>query len=177
MPQYTKSKKTASPQNEFEPVSPSFGSLDVAKLAGISLRQLQWWDEESVVSPLQSEHRRIYRFDETVLTMLVAGLRSRGISLQRVRWFLPHLRKRVGDWDTTGDLYLITDGRSAVFESEDESVILQASAAPGGVFVLSLGDITGLIREYTIQTERHSVLRRTGVSPQRGLRNHPAVRS
>jgi DNA-binding transcriptional MerR regulator len=176
MPQYTKSKKTASPQNEFEPVSPSFGSLDVAKLAGISLRQLQWWDEANVVSPLQSEHRRIYRFDETVLTMLVAGLRSRGISLQRVRRLLPSLKKGA-ELATLGNVYLVTDGRSALLEHVEELVISACVEASSGVFVISLGDITGLIREYKVNTERYSVLRRTGVSPQRGLRNHPAVRS
>jgi DNA-binding transcriptional MerR regulator len=34
-------------------------SADVARLAGISLRQLQWWDERKLVSPRQEDHRRV----------------------------------------------------------------------------------------------------------------------
>ena len=37
-----------------------FLSADVARLAGISLRQLQWWDERKLVSPRQEGHRRVY---------------------------------------------------------------------------------------------------------------------
>jgi hypothetical protein len=39
-----------------------FFSKDVSDISGISLRQLQWWDERKVVSPQQAEHRRIYTY-------------------------------------------------------------------------------------------------------------------
>src|SRR4051794_9217129 len=36
-----------------------FNSSDVARICGVSLRQLQWWDERNVVSPRQDGHKRI----------------------------------------------------------------------------------------------------------------------
>ena len=39
----------------------TFSSLEVSRLTGVSLRQLQWWDEQGVVSPVQRGHRRLYQ--------------------------------------------------------------------------------------------------------------------
>jgi len=41
-------------------------SVDVARLSGVSLRQLQWWDEQKVVSPRHDGHKRIYDMAEVV---------------------------------------------------------------------------------------------------------------
>ena len=43
-----------------------FNSSDVARICGVSLRQLQWWDERNVVSPRQDGHKRIYMPEEVV---------------------------------------------------------------------------------------------------------------
>ena len=37
-----------------------FLSADVARMAGVSLRQMQWWDERKLVSPRIEHHRRVY---------------------------------------------------------------------------------------------------------------------
>jgi hypothetical protein len=52
-----------------------FTSSDVARISGVSLRQLQWWDERSVVSPRQDGHRRVYAPDEVVEVSVIAALR------------------------------------------------------------------------------------------------------
>jgi hypothetical protein len=38
----------------------AFGSADVSRIARVSLRQLQWWDERRVASPREKEHRRVW---------------------------------------------------------------------------------------------------------------------
>jgi len=48
------------------PAGLQYTSGDVARIAGVSLRQLQWWDERNVVSPLQEGHRRVYRQQEVI---------------------------------------------------------------------------------------------------------------
>ncbi len=39
----------------------TYNSTDVAKIAQVSLRQLQWWHERKVVSPRHEGHKRIYQ--------------------------------------------------------------------------------------------------------------------
>ncbi len=41
----------------------SFSSEEVATLARVTARQLQWWDERGVVSPEHQGHRRRYRLE------------------------------------------------------------------------------------------------------------------
>jgi len=53
--------KTKKTQSVAAPEAESYTSADVAKIAAVSLRQLQWWDERKVVSPRQDGHRRCIR--------------------------------------------------------------------------------------------------------------------
>jgi DNA-binding transcriptional MerR regulator len=62
-----------------------FFSSDVSQMAGVSLRQLQWWDERKLVTPRKKDHRRLYT-PQQVLEILTAGeLRRKGLSLQKIR--------------------------------------------------------------------------------------------
>ena len=62
-----------------------YTSGDVARIAGVSLRQLQWWDERNVVSPRQEGHRRVYLPREVVKVSVIAELRRKGLSLKKIR--------------------------------------------------------------------------------------------
>ena len=48
------------------PAQERYTSGEVSRIAGVSLRQLQWWDERNVVSPRQEGHRRVYLPHEVV---------------------------------------------------------------------------------------------------------------
>src|ERR1035441_3816801 len=50
-----------------------FSSTDVSRLSGVSLRQLQWWDEQKVVSPRHEGHRRMYALQEVVEVSVIAA--------------------------------------------------------------------------------------------------------
>src|ERR1022692_1615962 len=71
-------------------------SSDVSRICGVSLRQLQWWDERKVVSPKQDGHRRVYQQQEVVEVSVVAELRRKGFSLQKIRRVLKYLQKDTG---------------------------------------------------------------------------------
>src|SRR5512138_1818862 len=111
-----KTKKTKS--EEFaSPAIRTFTSSDVARIAGVSLRQLQWWDERKVVSPRHEGHKRIYIPEEVVEITVIAELRRKGFSLQKIRRVLRFLQKemsrRLSDvLKSEGDLHLVTDGKS-----------------------------------------------------------------
>jgi len=52
-----KSKKS---RPEVQTQERTYSSSEVAQVADVSLRQLQWWDERKVVSPRHEGHRRVY---------------------------------------------------------------------------------------------------------------------
>src|SRR5687767_9392846 len=73
-----------------------FGSDEVCQLARVSLRQLQWWDERKIVSPRQEGHRRVYDASDVIGMMLVAELRRKGMSLQKIRPVVHSVRREMG---------------------------------------------------------------------------------
>ena len=46
----------------------TYNAADVAGLAQVTLRQLQWWDERKVVSPRHEGYRRSYRLEGPIPT-------------------------------------------------------------------------------------------------------------
>jgi DNA-binding transcriptional MerR regulator len=122
-----------------------FTSGDVARIAGVSLRQLQWWDERSVVSPRQEGHRRVYLPQEVVEVSVIAELRRKGFSLQKIRRVLRFLQKemgkRLGD-SLSGDhdIHLITDGKNIYLEDEPGRVIDVLKNAKQPMFLVCVTD-------------------------------------
>ncbi len=56
-----------------------------AKLAGVSLRQLQIWEENRVAVASRSGRVRLYTASQALFVVIVAELRKRGLSFQRLR--------------------------------------------------------------------------------------------
>src|ERR1700755_2695041 len=74
----------------------TYASSDVSNIAGVSLRQLQWWDERKVVSPRHEGHKRVYSPEEVIEITVIAELRRKGFSLQKIRRVLRFLQKEMG---------------------------------------------------------------------------------
>ncbi|HBY63456.1 MAG TPA: MerR family transcriptional regulator [Solibacterales bacterium] len=137
-----KTKKTrpeeASPER-------TFASSDVAKIAGVSLRQLQWWDERKVVSPRHEGHKRVYLAEEVIEITVIAELRRKGFSLQKIRRVLRFLQKEMGKRlaDVIGgdsELHLLTDGKSIYLEDRQTRIIDILKNARQPMFVVSVTD-------------------------------------
>src|SRR5215210_5887501 len=109
----TKKLRSAAPT----PSNGVFASSDVARISGVSLRQLQWWDEQNVVSPRHDGHKRIYLPQEVIEVSVIAELRRKGFSLQKIRRVLRYLQREMGKrlaevLEGEADLHLVTDGKS-----------------------------------------------------------------
>lgn len=70
-----------------------YTTQQVAGLCGVSLRQLQWWDERGLLRVRQHGHRRIYHDSDLRVVAVVAQLRLKGMSLQAVRRALPKIAR------------------------------------------------------------------------------------
>jgi DNA-binding transcriptional MerR regulator len=117
-----KSRPASSPEAQ------GYNSSEVARICGVSLRQLQWWDERNVVSPRQDGHKRIYLREEVVEISVIAELRRKGFSLQKIRRVLRFLQKDMGKrlndaLSAAADVHLLTDGKSIFLEDAPNRII------------------------------------------------------
>ncbi len=139
-----KTKKTR-PDEIPEAVARSFTSSDVSRIAGVSLRQLQWWDERKVVSPQHEGHRRVYASEEVVEVTVIAELRRKGFSLQKIRRVLKFMQREMGKrlsevMATNSDLHLVTDGRNIYLEDRHERIIDILKNARQPMFLVCVSD-------------------------------------
>ena len=161
-----KGKKTR-PQVSTE--SDGFNSSDVAKICGVSLRQLQWWDERNVVSPRQDGHKRIYSREEVVEISVIAELRRKGFSLQKIRRVLRFLQKDMGKrlseaLDAASEVHLLTDGKSIYLEEAPNRIINLLKNARQAMFLVC---VTDQVKRLSAATERKPLRSETGVQPLR----------
>ena len=97
-----------------------FRTGEVAKLAGVSLRQLQIWEEKRVAVASRSGRVRLYTASQALFVIIVAELRKRGLSFQRLRGLSEVLRQLLVDHGIEGrssghDVFVLTDGRRIQF--------------------------------------------------------------
>jgi DNA-binding transcriptional MerR regulator len=132
------------------PVTPAAGngayaSSDVARISGVSLRQLQWWDEQHVVSPRHDGHKRVYLPNEVIEVTVIAELRRKGFSLQKIRRVLRYLQREMGKRlsDALGndsEVHLLTDGKSIYLEESRDRIIDLLKNAKQPMFLVCVSD-------------------------------------
>ena len=123
----------------------TYTSTDVAKIAQVSLRQLQWWDERKVVSPRHEGHKRIYLAEEVIEITVIAELRRKGFSLQKIRRVLRFLQREMGRrlaevLSPDSSLHLLTDGKSIFLEDQHDRIIDLLKNARQPMFLVSVSD-------------------------------------
>ncbi|MBI3207356.1 MAG: MerR family transcriptional regulator [Candidatus Solibacter usitatus] len=122
-----------------------YASSEVSRLSGVSLRQLQWWDERKVVSPRHEGHKRVYSSEEVVEISVIAELRRKGFSLQKIRRVLRFLQREMGKrlsdvMALNSTLHLVTDGKSIYLEDSNERVIDVLKNARQPMFLVCVTD-------------------------------------
>ncbi|MDP8981848.1 MAG: MerR family transcriptional regulator [Acidobacteriota bacterium] len=123
----------------------TYSSSDVSRIAQVSLRQLQWWDERKVVSPSHEGHKRVYLPEEVIEITVIAELRRKGFSLQKIRRVLRFLQREMGKrladvLASDSDLHLVTDGKSIYLEEQQERIIDLLKNARQPMFLVCVSD-------------------------------------
>jgi len=137
--------KTKKVRPASSPGGDQFTSIEVARICGVSLRQLQWWDERSVVSPRQDGHKRVYSPGEVLEVSVIAELRRKGFSLQKIRRVVRFLQKDMGKrlsdaLESDSPVHLLTDGKSIYLEEASERIIDLLKNARQPMFLVCLSD-------------------------------------
>ncbi len=136
----TRKAKPAAP-----PAGETFSSSEVSRISGVSLRQLQWWDERNVVSPRHDGHRRVYSASEVIEITVIAELRRKGFSLQKIRRVLRFLQREMNKGLAEilageSEVHLLTDGKSIYLEESKERIIDILKAAKQPMFLVCVSD-------------------------------------
>jgi DNA-binding transcriptional MerR regulator len=158
-----KARPVSSPEGQ------GYNSSEVARICGVSLRQLQWWDERNVVSPRQDGHKRIYMSEEVVEISVIAELRRKGFSLQRIRRVLRFLQKDMGKrlgeaMAGSSEVHLLTDGKSIYLEEASSRVIDILKNARQPMFLVC---VTDQARRLNALIERKAPRSETSAVPAR----------
>ena len=106
----------------------AFSSRDVVALTGITPRQLQWWDEQSIVVPARQGHRRVYSMGDLTEVAVICELLRRGFSLQRVRKVVRFLQREFGKRlaetvSGASEYHLLTDGSTLYLETSARQIV------------------------------------------------------
>jgi len=137
--------KTKKSRSDAEDSTRTFASSDVSRIAQVSLRQLQWWDERKVVSPRHEGHKRVYQSAEVIEITVIAELRRKGFSLQKIRRVLRFLQREMGKrlsdvMQANSDLHLVTDGKSIYLEDQQDRIIDILKNAKQPMFLVCVSD-------------------------------------
>ena len=137
--------KTKKSRSETPALEKTSSSSEVSRLSCVSLRQLQWWDEQKVVSPRHQGHRRVYSPSEVVEITVIAELRRKGFSLQKIRRVLRFLQKEMGKklppvLSGNAGLNLLTDGKVVHLEENDSRVVDILKNARQAMFLVCVSD-------------------------------------
>src|SRR5262249_49385787 len=118
-----------------------------AELAGLSVRQVEYWSTTGLIKPTVchrlTSHRqvRLYGFLDLMALMVAAELRKRGVSLQHIRMIVAHLRDRGYEAPLT-ELRFATEGQRVYFQHPDG--FWESGAAPDQMVLPQVLDLRPL---------------------------------
>jgi DNA-binding transcriptional MerR regulator len=119
-----------------------FLSADVSRLGGITLRQLQWWDERKIISPRKEGHRRLYSLRQVLEILTAAELRHKGLSLHKVRRVLRSLRRQLPRLEESkashAQWLVLTDGQAVYLEQQAEAAVRVLSESRKPMYLVQL---------------------------------------
>jgi len=112
---------------------------EVCRIVDITYRQLDYWARTDLVTPSirdasGSGTQRLYSFQDLVTLRVIKSLLDTGISLQRVRRAVEHLRSM--DRPVAG-VTLMSDG-VAVYEADSAEAVVDLVRQGQGVFAIAL---------------------------------------
>ncbi len=134
----------------------AYNSKLASRIVGISLRQIQYWDEQGFLRPSVKlaggrGTKRLYSFQDLICLKVVKDLSRHGFSLQKIRRCLRPLQEQAAATAQPSDsLKYLTDGEQLFMVTNDREKILDAMERH---FVVSLG-IGSLVRELSGAVEQ-----------------------
>jgi DNA-binding transcriptional MerR regulator len=124
----------------------TFDSKSASRIAGVSLRQIQYWDESGFIRPSVKPAggrgtKRLYSFADLIRLRVVRDLSEHGLSLKKIRRCVAHLKRSIPARPAlTESLHYLTDGDKVFLLTSDKSKILNVMDRDF-VFSLRIGSL------------------------------------
>ena len=127
------------------------------KAAGITYRQLDYWDRTGLVSPsIRNAHgsgsQRLYSFRDVLVLKIIKRLLDTGVSLQQIRLAITQLESH--GVDDLAQITLMSDGAS-VYECTSDDEVIDLMHGGQGVFGIAVGrvwsEVEGTLSELPTQ--------------------------
>lgn len=62
-----------------------YSAKECKDVTGVTLRQLQWWDERGILSPAKKDPIKLYTDEQMLWVAIILWLSRSGMSIQRIR--------------------------------------------------------------------------------------------
>lgn len=113
-----------------------YTSSEVSRIACVTARQLQWWDEQAILSPEIEAHRRLYSPHQVMGAMLYNEMHERGFHLSDYGRVLRAIDLQGVDLSHAPWRWLLTDGERVVIlvDQSEAMAFLEQRRSP--VFAL-----------------------------------------
>ncbi len=87
----------------------------VLRVTGISANQLKYWVKVDLVTPAKEGKRYFYTFRDIIRLRVISNLKSKGLSLQKIRRGIDNLAKVLpAEDDPLARLIIFTDGQEMI---------------------------------------------------------------
>jgi DNA-binding transcriptional MerR regulator len=115
---------------------------EVVRIVGITYRQLDYWARTALMPPSirgakGSGTHRLYSFQDLVTLRIIKSLLDAGVSLQRVRKAVDHLRSMERP---LAGVTLMSDGRG-VYEAHSPEAVIDLLQQGQGVFAIAVDKV------------------------------------
>jgi len=152
-------------------VPEGFSTAQVARLSGLTPRQIDHWDRQGFLKPsIRSASgygsARRYSFADVVRLRVAARLRSAGVGLSRIRRCAEALERLAGEKGDLGGVRLIVAGSRVLWARSDEEVVdlLREGQL---VLVFSVGDAVAETAGAVARLGREQAASEEGAHPEK----------
>jgi DNA-binding transcriptional MerR regulator len=131
----------------------NYDSKTIKKILGISLRQIQYWDEQGIVSPSVRKAGgkgtiRLYSFEDLVQLKVVKKLRDANISLEKIRRCIKYLKQCIPEIKKPlSELCFITDGVSIFILSDNNYLLIDTLSSGQLAWILPMKEVINEISQ------------------------------
>jgi len=139
----------------------NFNTKTVSKLAGLSIRRVDYWDRTHFIKPSVKEASgygsvRLYSFKDLIQLRVAKTLLDKGLSLQKIRKAVTYLKKNMPDVEEPlSDLRFLTDGETLFVITKDKKQIIDALKSGQIVFSIALGAIVEDLKGELVSLQKH----------------------
>jgi DNA-binding transcriptional MerR regulator len=93
----------------------------VTKVTSATLNQIQYWVKEGLLTPNLKGHNYYFSFADLIRAKLIASLRAKGLSLQKIKLGLSNLKNILDYSDIPIEkLIIITDGSDMIVSEKNK---------------------------------------------------------